>query len=129
MALGRLVPMKTEVIGVHPVDDADEPCHLLELQLTGHGLFNVGAITQRDESLPRSDWQVPYDEQQLSADGASGVAIHGGEVRVHGVLRIAFFFHFLNPDEALLTSLGSVTLPGPTPRPERLRFLAYEAPG
>ena len=97
------------VIGVHPVP-ADEPVHLLEVELRGAGKFDFGKVTQRDPKLPRKNWQVAYDEQELGSG------------------RFAFFFHYLNLDLPLETQFGPVPLPPETPMPDHLKGIEYEQP-
>jgi hypothetical protein len=43
------------VIGCYPVDEAPEPCHLLELLATDSPGFDIGAITQEDPTGPREN--------------------------------------------------------------------------
>jgi len=48
-ALGYL--MRVEILGVHPVIEADEPCHLVEIQVSDlEGEFDIGKFHQ-----PRKD--------------------------------------------------------------------------
>jgi hypothetical protein len=121
-----------EVVGVYPVVAA-EPCHLVELIVhDGDGPFDVGAITQAAPARPRSDWQVPYDEKLLTADG-DGVQHETGRSLDEppsppALTRLAFFLHYLDLDRPLLTPFGEVPLPPPVERPARLAALAYEAP-
>jgi hypothetical protein len=121
--------MKVDILGVHPVEGAGEPCWLIETQVTGEGRFDLRAITQREEGVPRSSWQAPYDEHQLSRDGDSAAALDGGFVDVRGMCRLAFFFHYLDWGKLLETPAGPVPLPMPSPRPTRLQFITYEPPG
>jgi len=115
---------RVEVLGVHPVE-ADEPCHLIELIVReSTSQFEIGAITQEVPGEPQDNWQVPWDEVVLDADGESTVADHSW----YGNLRIAFFFHYLDQGRPLITPFGNVSLPDETPRPARLAFLDYEPP-
>ncbi len=74
--------------------------------------FDWWKITQPVAGSPRSNWQVPYDEQPLDAEGK----------------RWAFFFHFLDLRRRLLTPCGSVLLPSVTPLPQHLSKIEYSAP-
>jgi len=121
--------LKVDVIGVHPVEEAGEPCWLIEIQVTGTGRFDLRAITQREEGVSRPNWQSPYDERQLSRDGDSGAAFDGAFVDVRETCRLAFFFHYLDGGKPLETSAGPVALPMASPRPARLQFMRYEPPG
>ena len=115
---------RVEILGIYPVE-ADEPCHLVELIVReSDRRFDVGAFTQEIPDEPRDDWQVPWDELFLDADGNSTVADHSWS----GDLRIVFFFHYLDQRRPLITPFGDYSLPDETPRPARLAFLEYEPP-
>jgi hypothetical protein len=104
--------MSFRIIGVHPIEAA-EPCHLIEVELSdGSAGFDWGEVTQGAPGRDRSNWQVAYDEQELD-DNAN---------------RWAFFFHYLEFNEPLLTPGGPVALPVETPLPEHLRHVEYDAP-
>jgi hypothetical protein len=130
------VPMKLEVLGVHPVPEAPDPCHLVDLSIEtprldreGRDLFDATSITQAGEGLPGTDWQTAHDIHLVERVGGSGRLLDPGELAVLRVpLRIAFFFHFVRLDRPLLTASGPIWLPGPTPRPDYLRFVAYTLP-
>ena len=119
-----------EVVGVYPVE-APEPCHLIELIVRSDG-FDVGQITQEEPGVPPDSWQVAWDAKILDE---SGKAIVGDtwdmperDIIPGGQTRLAFFFHYLDPSGPLLTPLGPLPLPEPSPLPERLRILEYEPP-
>jgi hypothetical protein len=120
--------MKVKIIGVHPVQEAAEPCHLIELLVEGEGKFKVGSITQPNPTRPRSDWQVAYDEYRLVPDGSSGEPFGFAPVELRGPVRLAFYFHYLSPNEPLQTPAGPVALPPVTPMPLRLGFMKYDPP-
>jgi hypothetical protein len=85
---------------------------LIEAEITPPAAdFDWSGVTQEVPGEPRSSWQVPYDERQLTESG-----------------RWAFFFHRLDLERPLLTPAGPVTLPAPSPAPQRLRTVEYEAP-
>ena len=85
---------------------------LIEVEITPPAAdCDWSAVTQEVPGEPRTSWQVPYDERPLAESG-----------------RWAFFFHFLDLERPLLTPAGRVTLPAPSPAPERLRTIEYEAP-
>lgn len=94
---------------MHPVPEAPEPCHLIELRVTGPD-FDVGEVTQAENGVPRESWQAPWDEQFLDPD------------------RVVFFFHHLDPSRPLSTPSGAVDLPPESPRPSHLEGLEYEQP-
>jgi hypothetical protein len=115
---------RVEILGVHPID-ADELCHLIELLVhEANGEFDFGAITQEVPGQPRSNWQVPWDEVALDANGASAVA----NPDWIGDVRVAFFFHYLDPHRPLITPFGEALIPAETSQPSRLAFLEYQPP-
>ena len=115
--------MRVDVIGLYPVE-TPEPCHLVELLIAGGKPADVMAsITQEAPGQSRDNWQVPYDEHYLSADGASPE-----EPALASETRVAFFFHYLDLRRPLLSAAGSLQLPAPSSRPTRLEFIRYEPP-
>ena len=60
--------------------------------------------------------------------GRSGDFADFEPIEYSGSLRVAFFFHYLDLSRPLETPLGDVALPDPSPAPERLSFMEYEAP-
>jgi hypothetical protein len=128
--------MKLEILGVHPVPEAPDPCHLIDLSIEtrldreGRDLFDATSITQAGAGLPGTDWQTADDVYLVERVGGSGRLLDPSELASLRVpLRIAFFFHFLRLDRPLLTASGPVWLPRPTPRPDYLRFIVYPLPG
>lgn len=119
-----------EVLGVHPVPGLDD-CYLIEAIVRGLSEApDLGSTTQRSDG-PASDWQVAYDEKLLDADGRAITAELFTGHRPDSwpsEARVAFYFHGLKVSEPLLTPWGDVQVPTPTPTPDRLTFLAYEAP-
>jgi hypothetical protein len=121
-----------EIIGVHPVESED-PCHLIEIAIsrtvgiddlirTGikrsileekyEKIFDFGDVTQEDPSVDSDNWQTAYDEQFLKET----------EDRIHYV----FFFYFLDLSKPIMTSLGPIELPKPTPKPAHLNEIEFE---
>ena len=120
--------MKIEILGVHPVE-SEVPCHLIEIVVEGHGeALDLIKLTQRNETLDRRHWQVPYDECLLSEDGTAAEEYARSPIELQGRLRLAFFFHCLDLDRPLETPIGEVRLPPSATRPERLSFIQYYEP-
>ena len=136
MTLELTLAIKLEVLGVHPVPEAPDPCHLVDLSVEttrldreGRDLFDATTITQAGAGLPGTDWQTAHEIHLVDRVGGSGRLLDPGELATLRVpLRIAFFFHFLRLDRPLLTASGPVWLPRPTPRPDYLRFVVYPLP-
>jgi hypothetical protein len=101
-----------KVIGVHPME-ADEPVHLIELEVKGPTAFDFDQVTQKVVDQPKDNWQVPYDERELDKNGAR---------------RFASFFHYLDFDAPLETPFGPIDLPAPSPIPDYLKQIRYEEP-
>jgi hypothetical protein len=104
--------MRFTIRGVHPVEEATDPCHLIEAELSDGENFDWGKVTQEDATQPRDNWQVPYDEQPLDEDER----------------RWAFFFHYLDLSKPLMTPSGPIQLPSPTPMPAHLKNIEYMEP-
>lgn len=98
-----------KVLGVHSVV-ADEPCHLLEVEFSRSSTFDWGDITQEAAGIPRENWQVPYDEQEV------------------GNGRWVFYFHFLDLKKPLLVNGKPIALPEPTAMPVHLAEIEYLPP-
>ena len=102
------------IVGVHEID-ADEPVHLLELEVTGDvDAFDFADVTQMIADEPRDNWQSAYDEREVPSPSSKR--------------RFAFFFHYLDLNTPLITSFGELGIPEPTPVPERLADIEYEEP-
>src|SRR5437868_9865811 len=81
---------KARIVGVYPVE-ADEPVHLIELLVEGDlEDFDMDKVTQEVAGQPMRNWQAPYNERLLEES--------------EGKARHAFFFHFLDLNNPLLTS-------------------------
>ena len=115
-----------EIVGIHPVLGAPEPCHLIELRLEGNAPFDLDSLVQPDPKRAESDWQTLYDERVL-VNGTWACA-SGSEVTVENELRIAFFLHHLSLSIPLHSSWGTLALPPQSPTPEHLREIEYEPP-
>jgi hypothetical protein len=96
---------------------------------------DVGKFTQEEPKEDRANWQVPYDERYLSADGTREIGERcsvGWDpqpgVTEPSTTRLVFFFHFLDSRRALITPDGEVTLPSREQAPKRLAFVEYEPP-
>lgn len=103
------------IVGVHPIQ-ASEPVHLVVADIDGEvSDASLSAITQPTAGQPRANWQVPYDERVLGRHPPD-------------LTRVAFFFHYLDPSQPFLTPVGEVPIPSPTPLPDHLKTISYEAP-
>jgi hypothetical protein len=122
--------MVIDVLGIYPVE-APEPCHIIELMIREHiGVLDVGAFTQESPDQPPSNWQVPWDERILNADGTKDVlGQFPAQIKADGTpLRLVFFFHYLDFHRPLMTPTGKLALEPPVEKPDRLAFLEYESP-
>ncbi len=102
------------IIGVHSIV-ANEPCYLVEIELkVPLDEFDFGAVTQEVPDHPKDNWQVAWDEQQIGDEDTG--------------FRYLFFFHYLEFDRPLLTPLGPIPIPEPTPLPDHLKEIDYDEP-
>lgn len=122
--------MVIEVFGVYPVLGSEEPCHLVEIALTGvSDAWDVGDFTQEVAGLDRGGWQAAYDEHYLNEEGACDLDSENYDQRPAGSdFRLVFFFHYLDFSKPLFTPFGSVSLPRERQLPERLAFIEYDPP-
>ena len=116
---------------MYEVPEAQEPCHLIELLVSGRG-FDLNEVTQEQEGVWRDNWQSPWDEKLLDGPGTAVVA-ESWEFDPPGLLpdeggRVVFFFHDLDPTRPLTTGVGTVELPPIAERPARLASVEYEQP-
>lgn len=102
---------------------------LLEVEvLNRDSRFNVSDFTQEIGKLPRDSWQAAWDEVFLNDDGTSLLGRKGSQPPKEGDLRIAFYFHYWDPDKPLLSSYGEIEAPQVTEMSPRLESLVpYEA--
>ena len=83
--------------------------------------FNIGEITQANDSLPEDEWQTVYDEQFLNESGTEVIEEDVVRKKGHQTVRLVFFFHYLDFDKPLQTPFGNVPLKKPTKLPKRLK--------
>lgn len=102
---------------------------LIEVLITGaNERFHVGDFTQPQAGVPRSNWQVAYDEAYLSSDGESLLSRDKPPPGEPASLRLAFFLHFYNAQQPILSSYGEVKCPALQAMPQRLRRLVPYRP-
>jgi hypothetical protein len=89
--------------------------------------FDVGDFTQPRNGIPQDNWQVPWAEAYLSADGESLAVERWSKPGTPGDLRVAFFMYDWQPHIPLHSSYGEVACPQVREMPMRLvRLLPYE---
>jgi hypothetical protein len=117
------------IIGAYRVRSS-EPCHLVEFEVIGGtDPIDLLGITQEVPGQPRSNWQVPYDEQYLEVGGKRPISPSEPWAQPEEPdFRLVFFFHYLDFTRPLLTPFGTMELPKPKRKPGRLGFVIYEPP-
>ena len=127
--------MAVEVLGVYEVPDHPDAVLVEALIDRQPSAIDVASFTQADPNADRSNWQVPYDERYLNADGTGEISQRWATgwsplpgVAEPATTRLVFFFHFLDPTRPLLTPDGEVPLPAANAMPPRLEFVEYESP-
>ena len=117
--------MQIRIFGVHAVEEARQPCHLVELELIDRqGPLDVGVFCQPSRG---GHEQAPWMEHFVDGNGIPGAEFFG-EVDAGERVRIAFFIHYLEEDWRLNSPLGIIQLPPATPMPQRLKSIRYCAP-
>jgi len=126
--------MAVEVLGVYAVPGHPDVA-LIEVTIDRPPSgVDVGGFTQEDPGTDRGNWQVPYDERYLDADGTREIGERWGSWTLKPgseeppTTRLVFFFHFLDSGRPLLTPDGDVALPPTQALPSRLAFVEYEPP-
>ena len=120
------------IIGIYRIK-AREPVHLIDLEIQNcQGVFDLSTITQEVPLQPQYNWQVPYMEHILNADGTMILADDLDASRKpelwKGDVRMAFFFHYLDITRPLRTPFGEIPLPKESKLPKRLKIIKYESP-
>ena len=113
---------EVNVIGVYSLPETNT-MHLIELQISiPPRNIDVSSFQQKDEDLPKSDWQTAFNEQYLDE---SGVSVIGGFEDAMNIddnkTRLVFFLYYVDFSKPLLSQFGSIILPSPAPIPERLQ--------
>ena len=89
--------------------------------------FHLVDFTQARIGEPEGSWQVAWAEAFLSLDGESLLVERGSDPPDAEPLRLAFFIHYWDPSQPLLTSYGEIHCPAPRAMPDRLkRLVPYE---
>ena len=88
-----------------------EKLYLVELVVEpSDAMIDWDVVAQPAPGLPRGNWQVPWDEQQIEKG------------------RWVFWLHGVDLKQPLQTELGQAPLPAPSPMPDRLVSVKYELP-
>ena len=120
------------MLGVYPVPEAPEPCHLVEVSVGDSPGFDPSLFRQDDPGQPESNWQVAYDERALNAAGDAAVTesfeLDARSELLRGDVRLVFFVHYLDTSRPLLTPFGPIALPAPRPAAPRLASIEYQEP-
>jgi hypothetical protein len=109
--VGRVIPLVLMDLSISDVDER----------------FEIAEFTQEMPSAPKKAWQVPYDESLLSADGTVVLARRLGCAKGIREGRIAFYFHYYDPDQPMQWTYGAFSCPRTEPVNVRLlSLLPYE---
>ena len=86
------------------------------------GFVDLSLFFQKDDALPKSDWQTPYDEQYLTSDGKTILGDFFNRNAIPGdMTRIAFFMFLADLSIPLSTPYGQFALTNVQPLPDRLK--------
>ena len=115
-----------EVLGVHSILNAREPCSMIELRASGFVPPFDTDIVQPEPNRPSRYWQAAYDFRRLNEFGTE--VIRWGE-SWPPVSRLCFFLHYTNMQVPLVSVYGEIRLPPATPLPPRLALAhPYDPP-
>jgi hypothetical protein len=90
--------------------------------------FSISDFSQPQDGVPKENWQVAWTEMFLATDGNSLLVEKWGDPPDAGDFRVAFFMHFWDEMQPLITSHGEVTCPPISKMPERLKTLVPYKP-
>jgi hypothetical protein len=90
--------------------------------------FSVDAFVQPNPNVPDSQWQVPWLERFLTADGTALLDnVSHGTLPRQNHYRVVFYIHEWKQENGLTGPYGAVALLPVQPMPERLwRLAPYE---
>ena len=110
-----------QLIGIYQVS-TDQDVSLIEIKMNILAReFDVSSFTQQDDSNPREDWQVAYNEHFLNEDGTKVVGTFGCNNMLSVVkTRVVFFMYFVDTAKPLISRYGELLLSTHVPLPERL---------
>ena len=118
-----------KLIGVYQLNGFPD-VSLIEIKIdVPVNIVDISSFMQPNESLPKEDWQVAYDEHFLNEDGTKVI----GTMLNQGILteqntRVAFFMHYVNFNKPLISQYGEIKLSLPTTMPERLECIIHFDP-
>jgi len=119
------------IIGVYAIPEEQE-VKLIEIVINcPPSKIDAGMFTQPEYDIPKSSWQVAYDEHFLNVDGTEIIGRYGDNEILDGIpfTRIAFFLYFVDFDKPLLSQFGEHQLPVESPIPDRLKnIIVFELP-
>ena len=111
------------LIGIYTYD-AESKIYVVEMEINEKPRsVDFSRFFQKDDSLPESEWQVPYDEQYLTSDGKTilGDFFTEDKDMIPGdTTRVAFFMFLTDLSLPLSTPYGEIDLSDVKPMPERL---------
>lgn len=110
-----------ELLGVYKVE-RDEDVFLLECLINcSPQNVDMMSFTQKIAGVPKSSWQVPYEEKYLNETGDSVIGgMFDGKKSSGETTRVCFYMFSLYFDKPLLTPFGTIDLPEPADMPQRL---------
>ena len=120
-----------QLIGIYRVENIPD-VYLVELimKIPANNV-DVSSFTQRDDSIPKEDWQAAYDEHFLNEDGTKVIGTFIDHSKMTGAkTRVAFFMYYVDINKPLISQFGETLLSEPTSMPERLvRIIDFEPAG
>ena len=104
------------------------PLVMMDVSISGaNEQFDIAEFTQEMPGALKRAWQVPYDEALLSPDGTAVLSRRQGCTKGIREGRIAFYFHYYDPDQLMYWTYGVFSCPPPEPANVRvLSLLPYQ---
>lgn len=110
-----------KLIGIYNVSSHDD-INLIEMEFNCKpSSLDLMQITQENTSLPKSEWQVPYEEKYLNDVGDTVIGdMYSCDDIDADKTRVCFFMFYVDWSKPLITPYGKISLPKPTNMPVRL---------
>jgi len=119
---------KIEIVGVYSVKRSPQ-VKLIECIINCPPTHvDMAKFIHPVNNIPKLHWQVAYDEHYLNENGTEVI---GGFCDIPTDIlftRVAFYIHFVNFDNPLLSQFGKLRLPAESSMPRRLKNLVKYVP-
>ncbi len=118
---------RCSLIGIYSFD-LENSVYLLEMRINEKPQsVDLSLFFQKENNLPKCDWQTPYDEHYLTSDGKAVLGDYFNRGTIPGdITRVVFFMFIADLSIPLSTPYGEFNLTDVQFVPERLlKIISY----